>query len=115
MHFRVYSIIWVSPGEPRKEFIYVEDLSTNGTFWQYTGGKVIIGKGNSVLLSEGDCIRPCDGTVFVLHTVESVTEQPKTVEISNEALQMEIDVYLDYTFLEFITLMIDSLLAICTR
>ncbi|KAH0610025.1 uncharacterized protein H6S33_012571 [Morchella sextelata] len=48
-HIRIYSVIFESRYEP---LIYCEDLSLNGTF---LNGR-LIGKGNSVLLSNGDRI-----------------------------------------------------------
>ena len=53
-------------------FVYVEDLSTNGSYWQYMRGshwsEAHIGKGNAVLLSDGEKIRLCDGSRFVFRS-----------------------------------------------
>lgn len=53
-------------------FVYAEDLSTNGSHWQYMRGshwtEAHIGKGNAVLLSDGEKIRLCDGSCFVFRS-----------------------------------------------
>lgn len=63
---RIYSIIYDETTAP---FVYAEDLSMNGCHWLPKKGarhqKYAIGKGNSVLLSNGDKIMMCDGTTFI--------------------------------------------------
>ena len=62
-HLRIYSVIYEANIEPIQGFVYAEDLSTNGSFWQYKRGshltESLIGRCNAVLLSSGDQVRFC--------------------------------------------------------
>lgn len=71
-HLRIYSIVYEANIDPMQGFVYAEDLSTNGSYWQYMRGnhwsEADIGKENVVLLSDGDRIRLCDGSCFVFRS-----------------------------------------------
>ena len=71
-HLRIYSIVYEANVDPMQGFVYAEDLSTNGSYWQYIRGshwsEARIGKENAVLLSDGDKIRLCDGSCFVFRS-----------------------------------------------
>lgn len=71
-HLRIYSIIYEANLDPIQGFVYAEDLSTNGSYWQYKRGshwsEAHTGKENAVLLSDGDQIRLCDGSCFAFHS-----------------------------------------------
>ena len=71
-HLRIYSIVYEANNDPMQGFVYAEDLSTNGSYWQYMRGshwtEAHIGKGNAVLLSDGEKIRLCDGSCFVFRS-----------------------------------------------
>lgn len=69
-HLRIYSVIYDLNVE---RFVYAEDLSRNGSYWLYKRNdcwrKLLIGRGNACLLSNGDGIRLCDGSFFVFRSV----------------------------------------------
>ena len=71
-HLRIYSIIYEANSDPIQGFVYAEDLSTNGSYWQYMRdshwSEAHIGKENAVLLSDGDQIWLCDGSCFVFRS-----------------------------------------------
>ena len=71
-HLRIYSIIYEANLDAIQGFVYAEDLSTNGSYWQYMRGsrwsEAHIGKENAVLLSDGDQLRLCDGSCFVFRS-----------------------------------------------
>lgn len=61
-HFRIYSVVFESCYEP---LIYCEDLSMNGTFLNNR----LVGKGISVLLTDGDKIEIRQAASFVFRQV----------------------------------------------
>ena len=74
-HLRIYSIVYEANIDPMQGFVYAEDLSTNGSYWQYMRGshwiEAHMGKENAVLLSDGEKIRLCDGSCFVFRSAFS--------------------------------------------
>ena len=76
-HLQIYSITYIEDDHQRI-FVYAKDLSTNGSFWRYKHGngwkEFLIGKGNAVLLSNGDRIRLYNGSSF---TFQSVNRSPE--------------------------------------
>lgn len=64
-HLRIYSVIYDQTIEP---FVYAEDLSRNGSHWLFkklaTWKSYPMGNGASFLLSNGDRLQLCDGTLF---------------------------------------------------
>ena len=84
------------PNAPSIEpFVYAEDLSTNGSRWlpkiPYSQKPFSIGKGNAFLLSDGDTIILCDGTLFVFVSNSSPVKLPEVLE-PNEIQEIEKDV-----------------------
>ena len=75
IHIRIYSIF----GE-LNAFVYAEDLSTNGSYWLYKKNSLWhqsrIGKGNAVLLSDGDQVQLCDGSCYVFYALINSTPPP---------------------------------------
>lgn len=67
-HLRIYSVIYDQTVEP---FVYAEDLSRNGSRWLFkklaTWKSYPMGNGASFLLSNGDMLQLCDGTLFTFH------------------------------------------------
>ena len=91
-HMRLYSIIYEPGIEP---FLYVEDLSSQGNnMWLYKRGgyweRCLLEKGSIKLLSHGDRLRLCDGTVFAFRSIH-VTQCSSSEEI-DELRKLERDV-----------------------
>ena len=64
-HFRLYSTFYESADGTCHDFVYAEDLSTNGMYWQSIDGvKCLIGKGQAVLLSDDDRLILREGPTF---------------------------------------------------
>ncbi len=66
-------------------FVYAEDLSTNGSRWlpkiQCSQRSFSIGKGNAFLLSDGDRIVLCDGTLFAFVSSSSSEKLSEVLEL----------------------------------
>lgn len=67
-HLRIYSVIYDQTIEP---FVYAEDLSRNGSRWLFktlaNWKSYPMGNSASFLLSNGDRLQLCDGTLFTFH------------------------------------------------
>ena len=90
---RLYSIIYEDNVEP---FLYVEDLSSQGNnAWLYkrqsTWERCIMEKGSIKLLSDGDRLRLCDGTVFRFESDYTPPSSSASTE-TDELRELEKDV-----------------------
>ena len=90
---RLYSILYEPDTEP---FVYVEDLSSQGNnTWLYQRGDVwercVMERRSIRLLSDGDRLRLCDGTMFAFRSIQ-VTQPPPSVEERDELRELEQDV-----------------------
>ena len=100
---RIYTIIYTEDVEP---FVYVEELSSQGSnTWFYKCRKhwerIIMSKGSVMLLSHGDRLRLCDGTVFAFRSYR--TAQSSTAPIDkNEPREREIDVSQHHGYSRFL-------------
>lgn len=67
-HLRIYSVIYDHTIEP---FVYAENLSRNGSRWLFkklaNWKSYPMGNGASFLLSNGDRLQLCDGTLLTFH------------------------------------------------
>lgn len=67
-HLRIYSVIYDQTIEP---FVYAEDLSRNGSRWLFkklaNWKSYPMGNSASFLLSNGDRLQLCDGTLLTFH------------------------------------------------
>lgn len=86
-HLRIYTIAYTEDKHQRI-FVYAKDLSTNGTYWRYKHGnhwkELLIGKGNAVLLSDGDKIRLCNGSSFAFRSVHRKSPCPEDTSTVRE-------------------------------
>ena len=102
IHLLIDSVIWESPDEPRRVFVYAEDLSTNGSYWlSQSEAKFLhhrIEKGRAVLLSDGDMVKLCNGVVLTFEAAECTSTSPQE-KCASHAKDAEIKVC-DYSFTE---------------
>lgn len=67
-HLRIYSVIYDQTIEP---FVYAENLSRNGSRWLFkklaNWKSYPMGNSASFLLSNGDRLQLCDGTLLTFH------------------------------------------------
>lgn len=90
---RLYSIDYDGIIEP---FLYIEDLSSQGNnTWLYKRDKhwerIVMSKGSIILLSHGDRIRLCDGTVFAFRSAH-LSQAPSRPAEEDELRALEKDV-----------------------
>ena len=86
-HLQLYTIVYAEDNYQRL-FTYAKDLSTNGSYWRYNYGnnwnEFLIGRGEAVLLSDGDRIRLCNGSSFVFRTVPRASQCPEEASIAQD-------------------------------
>ena len=91
-HLRIYSTIYDLEVEPVKSFVYALDLSINGSYWRYKRGnhwnETKIGKGNAVLLSDGEKVRLCNGSCFIFRSAPPQTGQLKGDHIQKKEIKV---------------------------
>lgn len=92
-HIRMYSIIYSDDVEP---FLYVEDISSQGSnTWLYKRKRqwerIVMSKGSVMLLSDGDRLRLCDGTVFAFRSYQTA-QSSMAPTAKDELREQEMDV-----------------------
>ena len=96
-HLRLYSIVYDTKFEA---LVYVEDMSSNGTYWVFSDGKywneLRIGRGHRTLLSDGDKIRLSPTTSFTFRSSAAVQSDQLS---SVQKLEKEVSFSLTSCFL----------------
>ncbi|KAI8873376.1 kinase-like protein [Ramicandelaber brevisporus] len=90
----VVMVAW--PPESSKPAVMCEDLSTNGTFWN--GRK--IGKGNKVVLSQGDTLEVKKGNYITLLLTRNTRSKNGAAGIVNSATTANGEFTVEYTMTE---------------
>lgn len=98
-HFRIYSIVYDLETEP---FVYAEDLSSNGNnTWLYERDHCwepcLIEKSTTILLSQGNKFRLCDGTTFVYHSDWTSPIMASSLVVDElQDLEKEVSIHISY-------------------
>ena len=101
---RIYSIVYDEETKEVEPFVYAQDLSSNGhNAWlhkkTHCWEPYVLSKGASVLLSHGDRLRLCDGTIFLYYSsmqlYVSLPEPDELRELEKD-VRMSIEVLLSY-------------------
>ena len=86
-HLRIYSILYESLDETNLHFVYAQDLSTNGSCWRTRyNGEHMIGKGNVILLEDGDQVNLCDGSIFRFRCASKIVRPEEDPDLEQQEM-----------------------------
>lgn len=92
VHLRFYSIRYDADVEP---FLYAQNLGRNGTHWLFLHGErrdsYPIPVDTSILISNGDRVRLCDGTTFEFRSRVSASQLQTSAQILGHTRRNELE------------------------